>query len=691
MDNDVVFNNRIIFPTLKSISIIDYSLYKEDIHYDFIDGINLVIGGNGMGKTTFINILKYALIGGYRTHTRFERTYKEKRIIKRRALHGDYFKNRMKAYGIKPSAKVLVTFRIGDSQLEVVRSLYEHKLLEFRLIQKNSSQNENGEVLPQADYDELFNKFNGTNSTNGYDEKTSKDSFDVRRFRESIQYKYEECVKDLTNLPSFDAFIFFIINIFVFDESRSTIFWEEKNNADLTIQEYLTLYLLTDISIEIEKHSHDKKYFDSRIRHLSEDRKPLRKLLEDMNKTGTNSSANVSELREKKLSYIEKSKEIDGKRNILENQRKILSSELEKTMIECGEIEAQIQKYRSERDRKIFSKLDPRYHTYLKYIEEKKLCPFCMQDIDESLATQQKHLMNCFYCDSVIQKQYEVAPKNIELLIQNKAKLDQNIVATRDKKQQTKKQLEALDNQTKDIETRLFKLNLEIRNLEHSRINDGSFGEISDNNYIVERIKKIEKERNLYITKKEETQAKLDKLNEDIRDKKIRLTEDLSKLFTTYAEKFLPYSCYLKFDKSVYNPNYESYIPVIDEIPRNSSDELSESQSFFMEQSFRLSFLDVFYVNPTMFIFETPDSSLDIAYSQQAAESLIHFLRHSNSLIVTFNYGNSDFLNHIKKKLPKHRIKTLDMMFYGRQSITQINSKALHDARETFMENIDEQ
>lgn len=58
--------NNIYLPELKKIEIRNFSLYQKDIIYEFIHGLNLIIGGNGMGKTSFINLIKYGLIGSYK-------------------------------------------------------------------------------------------------------------------------------------------------------------------------------------------------------------------------------------------------------------------------------------------------------------------------------------------------------------------------------------------------------------------------------------------------------------------------------------------------------------------------------------------------------------------------------------------------------------------------------------------------
>ena len=81
-------SRQIYLPELLSINIKNYTLYPNglDYTYDFIKGINLILGGNGMGKTTFVNIIRYALIGNYKRQYDYTRTYKDRSIEKRIGL-----------------------------------------------------------------------------------------------------------------------------------------------------------------------------------------------------------------------------------------------------------------------------------------------------------------------------------------------------------------------------------------------------------------------------------------------------------------------------------------------------------------------------------------------------------------------------------------------------------------------------
>jgi len=54
-------SRQIYLPELLSINIKNYTLYPNGLDYtfEFVKGANLVLGGNGMGKTTFVSRLQW--------------------------------------------------------------------------------------------------------------------------------------------------------------------------------------------------------------------------------------------------------------------------------------------------------------------------------------------------------------------------------------------------------------------------------------------------------------------------------------------------------------------------------------------------------------------------------------------------------------------------------------------------------
>ena len=120
---------KIYLPSLKRVRISNYSLYNGDIDYEFVDGLNLIIGGNGVGKTTFISIIKYALIGLYKKDLDV-RVYKgEKRLIRGKYTNcNTYFRSRTEELESDKEGGVELWFNINETEFYVKRSLYDVKI-----------------------------------------------------------------------------------------------------------------------------------------------------------------------------------------------------------------------------------------------------------------------------------------------------------------------------------------------------------------------------------------------------------------------------------------------------------------------------------------------------------------------------------------------------------------------------------
>ncbi|EAA8668932.1 AAA family ATPase, partial [Salmonella enterica] len=160
-----------------------------------------------------------------------------------------------------------------------------------------------------------------------------------------------------------------------------------------------------------------------------------------------------------------------------------------------------------------------------------------------------------------------------------------------------------------------------------------------------EEIKGLESDKLKYQELSRLALNKAESISREIEQQIISNTSKFSALFSEYAENFLGVKCSLTFDKLT--SGNRRFYPVIDGKTRIYEEELSESQRFFIDHSFRMSILSFFYSTPTFYIVETPDSSLDISYEENAANVFIRFLQSPNSLIITSNLNNSSFVNHI--------------------------------------------
>ena len=252
-------SRQIYLPELQRIHIKNYTLYPNGLDYtfDFIKGVNLVLGGNGMGKTTFVNLIKYAIIGNYKNRFDFRRTYLDRMIQRRQENSATYFSNRMDASVITDGDKPFVelSFRIHDAVFVVKRDLQEIRIVSCLV----NGEAITGEQISQAKYEKLSEK----------EKKTY------------LLYKYEKEVEKYSNI-TFDDLIVFVNEVLFFGEDHKTIMWNNSSSGSIDVQDELFNKYFNDPKLDEERQEalRQAKYFDSLSRHRSEDMRAIKKVLD---------------------------------------------------------------------------------------------------------------------------------------------------------------------------------------------------------------------------------------------------------------------------------------------------------------------------------------------------------------------------------------------------------------------------
>ena len=121
----------IYLPNLKKIKIENFTLYPNGLQfeYDFINGVNVIVGGNGMGKTTFVNLIKYSIIGHYKKEYDYTKTYQDRKIEKRIQHPIDYYKNRLNnSISTNSKATVTIHFELNNKIFIVERCMMVRSL-----------------------------------------------------------------------------------------------------------------------------------------------------------------------------------------------------------------------------------------------------------------------------------------------------------------------------------------------------------------------------------------------------------------------------------------------------------------------------------------------------------------------------------------------------------------------------------
>ena len=621
-------SRRIFLPELLSINIKNYTLYPNglDYTYDFVKGINLILGGNGMGKTTFVNIIKFGLIGLYRKAKDLTRTYKDRAIVKRLLYPSDYFSAR-KDDSINVSEEAIVTLRflIRGAQFVVERSLDSGVLLSVTI----NGQPLEGKQMQEYRYESLESK---------------------ELQASCLLYAYEIKIKEFSNL-TFDDLIFFVNEILFFGENHTTVLWNDGIDGRTDVQyelfnKYFSEPELNNARIEMSRQA---RYYDSLSRHKSEDMRVINNLLKKLNQSDANkatdkpSAIDIITLKGEIERLTEELASIKSFQKKLTDDVSILQGEINHDSLQASKLDEEKKKLEKEMNANLWETLHPQYDVFIKNIQLNHICPICNHETDVLSERVDGANTKCFVCGSEIHMttDEELIAKYKEVALQHK-KLYQSIVNRQKKIKAIEDNQRSLDNDFREKDLKRRSLLQQLREQEFRRSESAE----------PDKLQALDDEYNKYAKEKAELQQRSDEFTAKEKELTSKIEEEIlsnvsrfSAIFASYAEQFLGVSCSLEYNS--YDDRPKRFYPVIDGKVRKQEESLSESQRFFIDHSFRMSILTFFYQTPTFYIVETPDSSLDLSYEQNAAGVFLQFLKKPNTVIVTSNLNNSSFITHL--------------------------------------------
>lgn len=650
---------NIYLPELISIHLRNYTLYPNGLDYsfDFIKGVNLVLGGNGMGKTTFVNLIKYAIIGNYKNRYDFRRTYLEKIIQRRQENAATYFSNRMDSNVITDGKQPFVelTFKIHDAVFHVKRDLQEIRILSVEV----NGRTIDGEQITQAKYEKLS--------------ETEKQPY--------LLYKYEKEVERCANI-TFDDLIVFVNEVLFFGEDHKTIMWNSvSSGSSYDVQDELFNKYFNDPQLDDARQDalRQAKYFDSLSRHRSEDMRAIKKVLDKIDAAKKQSQSNeiplrIIELKEKIANASALLKQMQKEQKERTTRIETLENEINLASSRVVETEKRKAKLESLRNSQIWETLHPSYYKFERNIRMNHVCPLCNKPNETLVVKLEKSSDNCFVCGSPIEK--HAADDLTQQYKEVQTILNSTYNYINEKKREIsrlEREVKELDNKFEEHSSYIRNLNTSLRELQYVNAQEVPHGgEIQP---FLDEMERLQKEKDENQQKSIEEAAKAAEISNKM---VVEVTENVlqfSRIFSSYAEQFLGVECKLTYTKLDDDPS-ERFYPVIDGITRKNEEELSESQRFFIDHSFRMAILTFFYQTPTFYIVETPDSSLDISYEHNAAKVFLQFLEKPNSIIITSNLNNSTFLRYLIDHSEGY-VDVVGLLDIAKQSMIQNSSEQL--------------
>jgi len=181
-------NQKLVFPKIRKVQLHRFSLYtlEPNIEIDIRDGVFCLAGANGLGKSTFLAAVNFAITGLVRDRDESFRSIDE--FYKDNLKYSqDFFTGKI-VEDDREAAAITVHLQVDDKFYQLTRGVFESN--ELRQL-----------TIKRLETDETL--FEGT-------EKTG----------EQRNFEYQQRITQDIGLKSFQQFVFLHHMVFTFDESR---------------------------------------------------------------------------------------------------------------------------------------------------------------------------------------------------------------------------------------------------------------------------------------------------------------------------------------------------------------------------------------------------------------------------------------------------------------------------------------
>jgi len=629
------------FPQIRNIKIRNFSLYKKEDKIVNIDekvkpGIFCLAGANGLGKSTFQNIINYALTGLVLAPGK--NFLSPDKIKGNTNFTNTYFEGRIKAEE-KKIAEVELLFTINNRYYRVVRGFFEEdtiRELEIYELSKNKKIS-----LPIKD--------------NGSPEYLGK--------------KYQEEITNDIGIMKYEYYVFLQLYVFTFDEDRRLLFWDYRalsNALSISFSNNLDdAEALINIMGKIEKFESDARNQRWQAKQIYDE---IKKLTANHKKPSNKEKRNYLEICEK---YDETQITLDNlsiEYDNLLNSRNCLHSDI-------LTLETKYKEYFSDYSEPKSKLLNS---TFVQMMVKNEECLICGAKGKYILEKINKNIYKnfCPLCDTSITNE-DSKSKNI--LLEKIKKIDNQISEKR-------KKLNSIINEIEEKELLIKKTDIEFKKYQQQKNkierDYPHFLENGSNNSAY--VSKLEEQYRAFDEKSKESYKRRDSLQTKFNSLERKIKKAYSEgemvfvpIFKELAKSFIGYDLDIKF---VSKNRKISLVLDLDSSARTESHKLSESQRFFLDIALRMS-LAIYLSSPgiesTIFI-DTPEGALDIAYETRVGKMFAYFINsYSQNIIMTANINSSQLLTSLAKSIKSDKMVIRRMLDWIDLSIVQREEEKL--------------
>ncbi|AQX51629.1 MULTISPECIES: AAA family ATPase [Bacteroidota] len=604
------------FPNIKKIDIENFSLYKkvDEISINIDKDVFCLVGANGLGKSTFITIINYALTGIVKNPERNFSWYKSISgfYTKSKSFAESYFDGRIaeKDYEL---AQVTIEFDLGDKEYKITRGFFEPD--EIRLFER---------------------KVKGEN-TIYLDDDTNSSDLDE-------QYK-THFIKD-SGFSEFAQFVFLQSYVLTFDETHQLLFWDSDIMERVL---YLFFGLDSTIAKKADKLRKDYNAYDSNFRNLqwqiTQTNRDLKNIL----------NANSSKpLAEEDIKIAEKHKELLENITLLQEELHQVAKEIQECDLNIADLSIKISSLRSEYNEAFNNSM----------AEETPV------EKDEELLRLIKEIKSRIFSDEPVQ---ELIEKLVDYLKEQKRKnnsidprksfedltvIDKKLSVEIEKQEEFQNRKNRFSVKDEELYIKVQALNNEIKKIESENENIFNFPNNTDES--IELIKKsfqdtidrLKEQKEESRVKREAIKEELGKLENEMSKSFLEAEETFIPKFNFFANSFLGLEINIELSSNTKGANL---ILRVDDNKRSDAFQLSESQRYFIDIALRMALLGIGTEKANLLI-DTPEGSLDIAYESRAGKMIADFSDGNFSTVMTANINSSQLLLELAKICGRDRM-----------------------------------
>lgn len=641
--------SRLCFPKLKNIQLQAFSLYEGNPcpTFECIDGVTCLVGANGVGKSTLLNAVSFALTGivpdpaqAFRSFSEYYTAclpYAEK-----------YFTGRITSTD-KDSASVTLLFDCNGREYHLTRYLF------------NTGELEELTITPRSEDDPDPTKLN--------------------RRDKQLHFESELC-KD-TGFSSFAQYSCFQTCVCNFDEKRLLLLFSEKFSEQI-----LNTVFLSDpeAAVKIDNLRREEEKCGSNIRNIQwEITKNLNRMRSVAQRT-----ASVTEWAEQ-LTALE-TRHAGLRERLL--QAETMSGEsrgdLDDLTLELAQLAAEEASLR-ESFSEMLSTVVSRKPNFRDKPEVLKVlttgvCHGCGQ-YSTSLQSHYRQLINsdrCPICESTIPKVEESAGNGPDALLL----LDQQLSTVRSRMKDVTSGLQEARQKAATCEETLRSIEAELRQFESANLTaisqlrqslNGTQPPAADDAASeLGLIQQQQSEKEAAEVRRTELRQELANLRKSLREEFYEVEGIFVPLFKDLANKFLGVDIDIRLDDSA-RETVKLAVSVRGSTRRQSY-ALSESQKFFLDIAFRMALLQYAAHDSSATLYlDTPEGSLDIAYEKRAGDMLASFVSLGNNILMSANLNTSQLLLSVADHCREEAMRLVIVMDWASLTDVQRTESPLFD------------